>query len=376
MKHIIYADNAATTKMDEDIAKEMMAFLREEYANPSSLYSIARISRKKVEEARANIAGLIGADSDEIFFTSGGTESDNWAIKGRAFCYPGQKKRIITTQIEHHAILRSCAFLEKLGYEVVYLPVDEKGILHPEILETAINENTVLVSVMLANNEIGSIEPIGELAAIAHCHDVPFHTDAVQAVGHIQLSVKNLGVDMLSASGHKFNSPKGIGFLYVRKGTNLLPYHHGGAQETNMRAGTENAASIAAMAAALERNCETMNKHRDHLLQLEKIILYKLNSAGIDYIRNGAEPRIPGNISLSFKNYDGEMILHRLDLKGICVSTGSACNSKETEISHVLQAIHLPEEYARGTIRISLGKGNTMDEAKTIAEEILTIVKK
>ena len=376
MKQIIYADNAATTQMDEDIAKEMMAPLREQYANPSSLYSDARKSRHQVESARKKIADCIGAKEDEVFFTSGGTESDNWAIKGRAFCYPNQKKRIITSQIEHHAILRSCAFLENIGYEVVYLPVDEKGRVAPESLEAAINEDTILVSVMLANNEIGTIEPIHELAEIAHRHQVPFHTDAVQAMGHIPVSVDELGVDLLSASGHKFNSPKGIGFLYVRKGMQILPLHHGGAQESNMRGGTEAVASIVAMASALERNCTAMEEHRGHLRQLENIIIRNLDAAGVDYVRNGADARIPGNISLSFKKFDGEMILHRLDLRGICVSTGSACNSKDTEISHVLQAIHLPEEYARGTIRISLGKGNTVEEAKTIAEEILTIVKK
>ena len=374
MKQIIYADNAATTQMDEDIAKEMMAPLREQYANPSSLYSDARKSRHQVESARKKIADCIGAKEDEVFFTSGGTESDNWAIKGRAFCYPNQKKRIITSQIEHHAILRSCAFLENIGYEVVYLPVDEKGRVAPESLEAAINEDTILVSVMLANNEIGTIEPIHELAEIAHRHQVPFHTDAVQAMGHIPVSVDELGVDMLSASGHKFNSPKGIGFLYVRKGMQILPLHHGGAQESNMRGGTEAVASIVAMASALERNCTAMENHREHLRQLENIIICNLEAAGVDYVRNGDDVRIPGNINLSFKNFDGEMILHRLDLRGICVSTGSACNSKETEISHVLKAIHLPEDYARGTIRISLGKGNTVEEVKIIAEELLRIV--
>lgn len=376
MKQIIYADNAATTKMDEDIAKEMMASLREQYANPSSLYSDARKSRHQVESARKKIADCIGAKEDEVFFTSGGTESDNWAIKGRAFCYPNQKKRIITSQIEHHAILRSCEFLENIGYEVVYLPVDDKGRVAPESLEAAINEDTILVSVMLANNEIGTIEPIHELAEIAHRHQVPFHTDAVQAVGHIPVSVDELGVDLLSASGHKFNSPKGIGFLYVRKGMQILPLHHGGAQESNMRGGTEDVALIVAMAAALERNNIEIEQNHEHLLQLENVIIRNLDVAGIDYIRNGEAPRIPGNISLSFRNFSGEMILHRLDLKGIFVSTGSACNSKETEISHVLQAIHLPEEYAKGTIRISLGKMNTIEEAETIAEELLTIVKK
>ena len=373
MKYNIYADNAATTKMDEDIVNEMM-ILQKTFANPSSIYTFGRISRNKMEEAREKIAELIGAHADEIFFTSGGTESDNWAIKGRAFCYYGQKKRIITTQIEHKAILRSCAFLETMGYEVLYLPVDEKGILHPETLELAINNETILVSVMLANNEIGSLEPIEVLADISHSYGVPFHTDAVQAVGHISISVQELDIDMLSASGHKFNGPKGIGFLYVRQGTEILSYHHGGSQEANMRGGTENVASIVAMAAALQRNCAEMEKNSKHLRQLEKIIQHKLDSAGIDYIRNGCVPQIPGNISLSFRNVDGEKIMHRLDLRGICVSTGSSCNSKEAEISHVLQAIRLPEDYAHGTIRISLGKDNTVEEVEIIVDELLRIV--
>ena len=363
---MIYADNAATTIIDAVAFNAMNYWMLDAYSNASGAYSFSREPKKVLKDARESIAECIKAMAEEIYFTSGGTESDNWAIKGRAFCYPNQKKRIITSQIEHHAILRSCAFLEYIGYEVVYLPVDDKGRVAPESLEEAINEDTILVSVMLANNEIGTIEPIRELADIAHRHHVTFHTDAVQAMGHIPVFVDELGVDLLSASGHKFNSPKGVGFLYVRKGTQILPLHHGGSQESNMRGGTEAVASIVAMAAALERNCTAMEKHRGHLRQLENIIIHDLDAAEVDYVRNGADTRIPGNISLSFKKFDGEMILHRLDLRGICVSTGSACNSKETEISHVLQAIHLSEDYARGTIRISLGKDNTGDEAKTI----------
>lgn len=372
---MIYADNAATTRMDEEVAKRMMDSLLEEYENSSSIYSGAVENRHQLEQARKGIADSIGANAEEIFFTSGGTESDNWAVKGSAFCYPNQKKRIITTQVEHHAILRSCEFLERMGYEVVYLPVDNVGLVSPETLGSAITDNTILVSIMLANNEIGTIEPIRELADVAHSHDVVFHTDAVQAVGHIPVRVDELGVDMLSASGHKFNSPKGIGFLYVRGGTPILPFHHGGAQESNKRGGTEDVPSIVAMASALEKNCIAMEQNCEHLRQLENVIIRALECSGVDYVRNGSDCRVPGNISLSFRDADGEKILHRMDLRGICISTGSACNSKETEISHVLKAIHLPEEYANGTVRISLGKNNTMEEAKIIAAELLRIVR-
>lgn len=372
-KERIYADHAATTKMRESALYEMKLCLEQEYANPSSAYSFSRSIRRKIEDAREQIATAIGAKPQEIYFTSGGTESDNWAIKGSAFLYPGQRKRIISSQIEHHAILRSCEFLSYFGYEVIYLSVNELGVVNHHDLEEVLDKDTALVSVMLANNEIGTIEPIQELAGIAHDHHVLFHTDAVQAVGHIPLSVDDLGVDMLSASAHKFGGPKGIGFLYVREGTLIVPFHHGGSQELGNRAGTENAAAILAMATALTESCESLKSFRCRMTKLEQIILQEMDVISIDYRRNGSQMGLPGLLSLSFRGADGERLMHRLDLAGISVSTGSACNSKETDVSHVLKAIHLTDEYAKGTIRISLGDDNTEEDARDIVKALRRI---
>ena len=371
MKHYIYADNAATTKLDTDAFEAMKPFLLEEYGNASQPYSFSRTAKKALKEARAQIATCIGALPEEIYFTSCGTESDNWVIKQLALSDP-QKQTIITSQIEHHAVLNSCASLEKLGYPIVYLPVDSKGIIAPETLKKQISKNTRLVSVMFANNEIGTIEPIKELCDIAHKNGAYFHTDAVQAVGHTEIDVKELGVDFLSASAHKFNGPKGIGFLYAKKGCGLSSFIDGGAQEFGMRAGTENVASIVGMATALQKNCDSLSKNKERLLNLERQLLQEIQ--GLDFIRNGAALHIPGNMSLSFHHADGEAILHRLDLKGIAVSTGSACDSVNTQISHVLTAIHLDREYAEGTIRISLGKYNSQEDTHKIAEELKKIV--
>lgn len=373
MKSIIYADNAATTKLNKEALEAMIPWLTEEYGNASQPYSFARSARKALLEVRETIASCINADPEEIFFTSGGTESDNWALKGTMLEY-GDMRTLITSQIEHHAILNSAASIERLGYPVVYLPVDSNGTVLPETLWNTISNRTKLVSVMLSNNEIGTIQPIKELAEIAHNCGALFHTDAVQAVGHIPIDVHALDVDMLSSSAHKFNGPKGIGFLYVKKGTNLHPYNDGGAQEYGMRAGTENVASIVGMAEALRVNCANMTAHTTHLLSLEDIILQKLNEASIDFRRNGAKNRVPGNMSLSFHHASGEMLLHRLDLMGICVSTGSACDSQNTQISHVLSALNMDKEYAEGTIRISLGKDNTVEEAEQIATSLIKIL--
>ena len=352
----------------------MLPFLQTEYGNASTLYSLARKPKKAIAAARAAIANCIGAEPEEIFFTSCGTESDNWALKGTAFRFPGQKKRIITSSIEHHAILHSCAFLEKMGYDIVYLPVEEKGLVSPDALEKAINEDTVLVSIMMANNEIGTIEPIKELSDIAHNHGILFHTDAVQAVGHIPINVDELGIDMLSASAHKFNGPKGIGFLYIRKGTSLMNLLDGGAQESGHRGGTENVASIVGMATALRFNVDNMQKHTSHLEQLQKIFIKGLDEHGVDYVLNGYEYRIPGSFSVSFPHKEGEAILHRLDLMGVAVTTGSACNSKETEVSHVLKAISLPENLALGTVRFTFGFDNTEEEVRYVANCLAKIM--
>lgn len=371
---MIYADNAATTKLDIEAFEAMKPFLLDQYGNASQPYSFSRSTKKALKQARNTIAACINADADEIYFTSGGTESDNWALKG-VMCGLDRESVLATSQIEHHAVLHSANALENSGYCVTYIPVTKNGIVTPELLMMHMGESTKLVSVMLANNEVGSIQPVKELAVIAHQHGAVFHTDAVQAVGHIPIDVKALDVDMLSASAHKFNGPKGIGFLYIKKGVRIHPYQNGGAQEFGLRAGTENVAAIVGMAAALKKNCDNLLANQQHLLGLEKAMLCELTRAGLDYVRNGdPDHHIPGNISLSFRNASGEMLLHRLDLMGICVSTGSACDSQNTQISHVLRALRLDEEYATGTIRISLGKDNSFDDVHIIVNALTRIL--
>ena len=373
MKQFIYADNAATTQLDMDAFEAMKPYLLGEYGNASQPYSFARTAKKALKNSRETIARCIGAEPEEIFFTSGGTESNNWAIKGTAFS-GSTKHAFITSVIEHHAILRPCADIESMGYPVSYLPVDCTGIVDVGTLSEYINSDTRLVSIMTANNEIGSIQDISALAAIAHSCGAIFHTDAVQAVGHIEINVNLLGVDMLSASAHKFNGPKGIGFLYVRKGTPLMPYASGGGQEHHMRAGTENVASIVGMATALKKNVAAMKDTASHLALLENRLLVGLSNANIRFSRNGSKVHIPGNLSLSFPGYSGEALLHRLDLMGICVSTGSACNSAETQVSHVLKAIGLDETEAKGTIRLSFGKDNIENDIDAIVDALRKIL--
>ncbi len=374
MKRIIYADNAATTKLNNEALEAMIPWLTDEYGNASQPYSFARKPKKALAEARATIAYCINASPDEIYFTSGGTESDNWAIKGTVF---SEKlgSEVITSSIEHHAVLRACESIEKLGCSVKYLGVTPNGVITPESLEETITDRTKLVSIMLVNNEIGSLQPIKELSTISHSHGALFHTDAVQAIGHIPVDVKELGIDLLSASAHKFNGPKGVGFLYIRKGVSIDSYASGGAQEHGARAGTENVAGIVGMAKALEVNCRRMQASEIQLRKLEAIIIDALNIGKVDYIRNGDINHLPGNISLSFKDCNGEALLHRLDLMGIIVSTGSACDSVNTQVSHVIKAIGLDEKYALGTIRISLSQDNTEDDVKSIAEAILKIIR-
>ena len=373
MKQHIYADNAATTQLDPDAFEAMKPWLLEEYGNASQPYAFARGPKKALAEARATIANCIGAEPEEIFFTSGGSESDNWAIKGSAFA-DAEHRATITTAFEHHAILHSCAAVERMGYPVAYLYPTADGQITGETLSQVITDSTRLVSVMFANNELGSIQPIGELCEIAHSHGALFHTDAVQAVGHVPVNVKELGVDMLSSSAHKYNGPKGIGFLYIRKGIRLPSYIDGGAQEFGMRAGTENVASIVGMAAALKKNCDEIEKNASYVGGLEELLLDLLNKSGIEYRRNGGTKTLPGLLSLSFPGKDGEAILHRMDLAGISISTGSACDSVNTEISHVLRSIGLEERYAKGTVRISLSKNNTVDDVRTIATALIKCV--
>ena len=367
----VYADNAATTRLSNKAFESMLPYLQNEYGNASQLYSFARFPKKVLKEARQVIANCIGAQPSEIFFTSCGTESDNWVINGAV----QQHLPIVTSSIEHHAILRPCESAKRCGCSVSLLPVTKEGIVLSSSVKEVVHSSCGLLSVMYANNEIGTIQPIKELATIAHENGWLMHTDAVQAIGHTRINVRELGVDMLSASAHKFNGPKGIGFLYIKEGVNWPALIKGGTQENGLRAGTENVASIVGMATALEENVISICENESHLAHLEEILISNLSRSGIAFYRNGAENHIKGNVSLSFPNRSGESIMHRLDLKGICVSTGSACDSKETQISHVLKAIGLEEMLAKGTIRISLSKYNTEQDMITIVQVLVGILK-
>lgn len=369
---MIYADNAATTKLDTDAFEAMKPLLLSEYGNASQLYSFSRTAKNALKESRQIIAECIGADVDEVFFTSGGTESDNWAVKGTK--NNKQSRKVITSEFEHHAILHACETMSKFGDSITYIRPTKEGFITPDRLKAKLTLDTSLVSVMMVNNEIGTVQPIRELCKISHECGALFHTDAVQAVGHLKLDVHDLNVDLLSGSAHKFNGPKGIGFLYIRKGTRIRPYEDGGAQEFGMRAGTENVAAIVGMAVALKNNLKIIESAHNKIDKMEKNILELLSANNIDYIRNGSAPYIPGNLSLSFRGCEGEMLLHRLDLMGIMVSTGSACDSENAEISHVLRAIEAEMDYAVGTIRITLSKYNTEEEAIRIAQSIIKIL--
>ena len=372
-KTLIYADHAATTALSPKAREAMEPFLQASYGNPSTLYSLAREPRRAISHSREVIAAAIHADPSEIYFTSGGTEADNWALKGTAFRHtPG--KKIITSAIEHHAVLNACSSLRKMGYQIHTLPVDSEGMIHEKTLETVLSPDTILVSVMLANNEIGTIEPVQRLSELTHKSGALFHTDAVQGIGHIPVKVDELGIDLLSASAHKFNGPKGVGFLYIHKDTDIIPLIDGGGQENGMRSGTENVAGIVGMAAALQEHVDQLAQEASYLQRLADSLTTQLKQHQLDFLINGSSQRIPGSLSLSFKGADGEMLLHRLDLMGTAVATGSACNSKETELSHVIEAIRIPENYASGTIRITLGMDNTEDQMYTIADQIQRII--
>lgn len=370
-RYNIYADNAATTKMSPTAIEAMLPYLQGDYGNASQPYSFSRSPKKAIKNAREIIADCIGAESSEIYFTSCGTESNNWVVAGAI----NIGLPIITSLIEHHAMLKPCEYALSRGLRVTRLPVNSHGVVEEQTLKDAIVGDNGIVSIMYANNEIGTIQPIQTLAKIVHNEGWLFHTDAVQAVGHVPIDVHNLDVDLLSASAHKFNGPKGIGFLYIRNGLEWPPFMMGGAQERGSRAGTENVASIVGMAAALRENVDHLDATHKHLMDLERVLIDNLTSAGVMFRRNGAEEHIPGNISLSFPAASGEMLLHRLDLMGIYVSTGSACDSQNTQISHVLKAIALQDDLARGTIRISLGRDNTETDIQQIALGIETILK-
>lgn len=377
MKKYIYADNSATTKLKPEVLEKMMPYLTEEYGNPSSVYSMASAPRKAIEEAREKVANAIGALPSEIIFTSGATESDNWAIKGIAHASAPEKKHIISTKIEHHAVLHSLSALEKEGFSVTYLDVDEYGLVNPEDVKNAIREDTCLITIMYANNEIGTIEPISEIGEIAKEKGIVFHTDAVQAIGNVEIDVKKENIDMLSLSAHKFYGPKGIGALYVRRGIKLPVYIDGGAQEKRKRAGTENVASIVGLGAAIEMATANIEAKAKKLSEMRDKLISLVNE-NIPYVRLNGHPekRLAGNVNMCFRYIEGEALLLSLDLKGICASSGSACTSGSLDPSHVLLAIGLPHEIAHGSLRVSLGDFNTMEDISYIAESLREIVER
>lgn len=376
-KRFVYADNAATTQVSRRVYDAMLPWIRDGYGNPSSLYSIGRESRRAVENARGQVATALGASENEIYFTSCGSESDNWAVKGTARALrAGGRDHIVTSAIEHHALLRSCKALEKEGFSVTYLPVDEYGLVSPDALEQAITDRTALVSVMYANNEIGTIEPVRELAAAAHRHGVLFHTDAVQAVGHEEIDVKALDVDMLSLSGHKFRAPKGIGALYVRKGVRPDVFLDGGGQEMGRRGGTENISGIVGLGEAITAACEDIPGKNKRVAALRDRLIAELTK--LPYTRLNGHPalRLAGNVNLSFRGVEGESMLLLLDAQGICASTGSACASGSLDPSHVLLAIGLPHEVAHGSLRLSLGEETTAADVDYILAKLPPIVER
>jgi cysteine desulfurase len=375
MTKTIYLDNAATTKLSPTVLDSMIPYLTENYGNASSIYQIGRKSREALDQARDRVAKALGADTKEIYFTSGGTESDNWTIKGIAFANEKKGKHIITTNIEHHAVLHTCKYLEKYGFEITYLPVRENGIIDIEDLKNAIREDTILVSVMFANNEIGTIQPIKEIGEITKEKGIYFHTDAVQAVGNIPIDVNNLNIDLLSLSAHKFNGPKGVGALYIRKGVNISPMIHGGAQEKMKRAGTENVAGIVGLGTAIELATKNIEEKNKKLIKLRDMTIKKLLKTIPDTLLNGdPDKRLPGNVNVCFKYIEGESILLMLDMKGICASSGSACTSGSLEPSHVLLAIGRPHEIAHGSLRLTFSVENTQKDVEYLLDILPPIV--
>jgi len=372
----IYMDNAATTAVAPEALSAMLPCFAQFYGNASSIHGTGREARKKLEDARKTVANCLGAKPNEIYFTSGGTESDNWAIKGAAFANRKKGNHIITSQIEHHAVLHTCQWLEKQGFEVTYLPVDEYGLVNPADVEKAITDQTILISIMAANNEIGTIEPVAEIGKIAKEHKILFHCDAVQAVGAIPVDVNDWNVDMLSLSGHKFHGPKGVGALYIRTGVKAEQFMHGGAQERGRRATTENLPGIVGMAAALEKACENMEETACKLMMMrDRLIKGLLDTIPHTRLNGHAMKRLPNNVNISVRFIEGEALLLRLDLAGIAGSSGSACTSGSLDPSHVLLAIGLPHEIAHGSLRLSLSDTNTEAEVDEVLEVLPKIVK-
>ncbi len=375
MNDLIYFDNAATTPLAKDVLDKMMPYLTDNYGNASSIYEIGRRSRAAIDEARDRVAKCLGADASEIYFTSGGSESDNWAIKGLCSAKKSKGNHIITTAIEHHAVLHTLKSLEKEGFEVTYLPVDEDGLISLDDLKNAIKDTTILITIMFANNEIGTIEPIEEAAKIAKEKGITFHTDAVQAIGAVKINVHEMGIDMLSLSAHKFNGPKGMGALYIRKGLRINNFINGGAQESGRRAGTENTPGIIGLSYALEKATAGIDEKVKKLTALRDYAIEEIEKT-IPYCRlNGHRTkRLCGNINFSFRFIEGESLLLMLDMKHIAASSGSACTSGSLDPSHVLLAIGLPHEIAHGSLRISLGVQNTKEEIDVLLKELPKIV--
>ena len=372
-KQSYYFDYNATTPIDGDVYKEMIPYLTDYYGNPSSSYYIGRQTKDKIERTRYEISQYFNMKPEGVYFTSSGSEADNMILKGISVANKDKGKHIITTKIEHSAILNTCEFLEKQGYDITYLDVTPEGVIDIKELENAIREDTILISIMYVNNEIGTIEPIKEIAEIAHKHNILFHTDAVQAIGEIRINVEEMGIDCMSISGHKIYAPKGIGMAYIKPGIKFEPLVHGGMQEFHSRGGTENIANIVALGKAIKILDETIDTNEEKMKELQEYTLKKINSilSGYDYILNGGfENRASNNISISFKDIDGESLLLALDLEGIYLSSGSACHSDLTEPSHVLKAIGVPEEYANGTLRISFGKYTTKKDIDFLISKI------
>lgn len=375
MERIIYMDNAATTKTAPMVVEAMLPYFTEHYGNPSSIYSMGTANKEVITQARVMIAEKLGVENNEIYFTAGGTEADNWAIKAAAEAYEHKGRHIITTAIEHHAVLHTCQYLEKKGYQVTYVGVDENGLVKLEELKSAIRPDTILISVIFANNEIGTVQPIREIGAIAKEKGIIFHTDAVQALGQIPIDVEECQIDMLSASGHKLNGPKGVGFLYIRKGLKLRSLIHGGAQERSRRAGTENVPGIVGLGVAVKRAYDMMAEKTATEIKLRDYLIERIEAA-VPYCRlNGDRvKRLPNNVNFSFRFIEGESLLIMLDGKGICASSGSACTSGSLEPSHVLLAIGLPHEIAHGSLRLTLSEENTQEEMDMIVTAIQEVV--
>ena len=375
MKKLIYMDNSATTPVKQEVLDEMLPYFTTKYGNPSSIYSLGSSSKVAVEKSREKIGQAINANARDIFFTAGGSEADNWALKGVAFANRKKGNHIITSKIEHHGILHTCEYLEKQGFKVTYLDVDEYGVIDLNQLKKSITDETILISIMFANNEIGTIQPIKEIGRIAKEKGVYFHTDAVQAIGHIRIDVDELNIDMLSMAAHKFYGPKGIGALYIRPGVKIDPLISGGGQERNRRAGTENVPGIVGMGKAIELAHENLEEHNNKLIKLRDRLIKKVFK-NIDYVRLNGHPtnRLPGNINICFEFIEGESLLLSLDMEGIAGSSGSACTSGTLDPSHVLLAIGLPHEIAHGSLRLSLGDFNTEDEIDYVVEKLVEIV--